>query len=78
MKAAEFYVQSIGGFICEHMPRYRHLFAIENDAVHVSIQVPVSFTNVVRDAAAQRRVTPNELVFTAVSHVLDAENAQAA
>ena len=38
----------------------------------------VSFTNVVREAAAQRRVTANELVFTAVSHVLEAENAQAA
>lgn len=78
MKAADFYVQSIADFISEHMSRYRHLFAIENDAVHVSIQVPVRFTNEVRDAAAQRRVTANELIFTAVSHVLEVENAQAA
>jgi hypothetical protein len=31
-----------------------------------------------RDAAIERRVTPNELVFTAVSHVLENLNAEAA
>lgn len=54
------------------------MFAIENDAVHISVNVPVRFAFKVREAALGRRVTPNELVFTAVSHVLESANAEAA
>lgn len=43
-----------------------------------SVNVPVRFAHTVRDAALGRRVTPNELVFTAVSHVLESANAEAA
>jgi len=53
------------------------MFAIENDAVHISVYVPVQFAFKVREAALGRRVTPNELVFTAVSHVLESANAEA-
>lgn len=53
------------------------MFAIENDAVHISVNVPVRFAFKVREAALGRRVTPNELVFTAVSHVLESANAEA-
>lgn len=70
-KAADFYVATVEAFIRDHMPRYRHLFAIENDAVHISVNVPVRFASSVRDAALHRRVTPNELIFTAVSHELE-------
>lgn len=78
IKAADFYVTTIEAFIRDHMADYRHLFAIENDAVHISVNVPVRFASRVRDAAIERRVTPNELVFTAVSHVLENLNAEAA
>lgn len=64
--------------IRDHMPRYRHLFAIENDAVHISVNVPVRFASSVRDAALLRRVTPNELIFTAVSHELEIARESAA
>ena len=77
-KAADFYVETVEAFIREHMAGYRHLFAIENDAVHISVNVPVRFAHTVRDAALSRRVTPNELVFTAVSHALESANAEAA
>lgn len=72
LKAADFYVETVGVFIREHMAGYRHLFAIENDAVHIQ------FAYTVRDAAITRRVTPNELVFTAVSHALEIATAEAA
>ena len=65
-------------FIRDHMAGYRHLFAIENDAVHISVNVPVRFAHTFRDAVLGRRGTPNELVFTAVSHVLESANAEAA
>ncbi|WEK39306.1 MAG: hypothetical protein P0Y50_12260 [Candidatus Brevundimonas colombiensis] len=78
VKAADFYVETVEIFIREHMARYRYLFAIENDAVHISVNVPVRFAFKVRDVALGRRVTPNELVFTAVSHVLESANAEAA
>lgn len=78
LKAADFYVETVEAFIRDHMATYRHLFAIENDAVHISVNVPIRFAHTVRDAALDRRVTPNELVFTAVSHVLDSMNAEAA
>lgn len=78
LKAADFYVETVEAFIRDYMAGYRHLFAIENDAVHISVNVPVRFAHTVRDAALERRVTPNELVFTAVSHVLEGENAEAA
>lgn len=77
-KAADFYVETVETFIRDHLSGYRHLFAIENDAVHVSVNVPVRFAHAVRDAAVHRRVTPNELVFTAVSHKLEMASASAA
>lgn len=77
-RAAEFYVATIEDFIRDHMAGFRHLFAIENDAVHVSINVPDAFARTVRDAALARRVTPNELVFTAVSHALELSHENAA
>ena len=76
-KAADFYVETVETFIRDHMSAYRHLFAIENDAVHISVNVPVRFAHAVRDAAIHRRVTPNELVFTAVSHELEMAGASA-
>lgn len=78
VRAAEFYVTTVEDFIRDHMAGYRHLFAIENDAVHVSINVPGAFAQAVRDAALARRVTPNELVFTAVSHELELSRENAA
>lgn len=60
------------------MAGYQHLFAIENDAVHISVNVPVRFVHTVRDAALGRWVTPNELVFAAVSHGRESANAEAA
>lgn len=78
LKAADFYVKTVEVFIREHMAGYRHLFAIENDAVHISVNVPIQFAYTVRDAAITRRVTPNELVFTAVSHALEIATAEAA
>lgn len=70
-KAADFYVETL---IRDHTAEYWHLFAIENDAVHISVNVPVRFAHTFRDAALGRLVTPNELVFTAVSHVLESAN----
>jgi hypothetical protein len=58
-KAADFYVATVEAFIRDHMPMYRHLFAIENDAVHISVNVPVRFAyavshelEMVRESAA--------------------------
>lgn len=78
VKAADFYVETVEIFIREHMARYRPTFTIENDAVHISVNVPVQFAFKVRDAALGRRVTANELVFTAVSHALESATAEAA
>ena len=71
-------VSAFEAFIRDHMPRYRHLFAIENDAVHISVNVPVRFAASVRDAALHCRVTPDELIFTAVSHELEMARESAA
>lgn len=60
------------------MSGYRRIFEIENDAVHTRVNVPVRFAHTVRNAALGRRVTPNELVFTTVSHVLESVNVEAA
>ena len=55
------------------MVGHRHIFAVEK--VHISVKVPVRIARTVRDAA---RVTSNEVVFTAVGHVLESGITEAA
>lgn len=77
-RAADLYAETVERFIREHLVGYRHLFAVENDAVHITISVPAAFAQSVRTAANDRRISPNELIYTAISHELEAVRDDAA
>ena len=70
-RAADAYVQAVSAFIRNRLATHPHIFAVENDAVHITISIPETFAQDVRDAARTRRVTANELIYTAVSCELE-------
>lgn len=78
LRAAEFYVQTVGTFIRDDLQTCRHIFAVENDAAHVTIIVPIEFAKAVRQAAHDRCVSANELIYTAVCHKVDELSERAA
>lgn len=78
LRAAEFYAQTVETFIRDELPSCRHIFAVENDAVHITINIPGEFARTVRQAARDRRVSTNELIYTAVCRKVDELSERAA
>lgn len=72
-RASDLYVEIVQAFISTDLPRCRHLFAVENDAPAVTIAVPPAFPVLVREAASSRKVSPNELIYTALIQHLEGE-----
>ena len=75
-RAAETYIDTVEAFIRDHLSDDQHIFAVENDAVHITISTPGAFVRAGGEAAKGRRVSPNELIYTAVLRELDATAAQ--
>ena len=78
LRAADFYTQTVETFIRDELPTCRYIFAVENDAVHITINIPSEFARTVRQAARDRRVSANELIYTAVCHKVDELSERAA
>lgn len=70
LRAAEFYAQTSrrsSGMSCR-----------SNDAVHITINISSEFARTVRQVARDRRVSANELIYTAVCHKVDELSERAA
>lgn len=66
VSAADFYTQTVETFIRDELPTYRDILAVGTDAVHITINIPSEFARTVRQAARDRCVSANELIYTAV------------
>ncbi|MGZ3371338.1 MAG: hypothetical protein ACXU8X_20660 [Caulobacteraceae bacterium] len=78
LRVADFYTQTVEAFIREELASYKYLFAVQNDAVHITVDVLSEFARSVRQAARDRRFSPNELIYTAVCHKVDELSERAA
>ena len=78
LRVAGFYTQTVEAFIRDELASYRDIYAVRNDAVHITIDGPSEFARTVRQAARDRCFSPNELIYTAVCHKLDELSERAA